>query len=358
MIPAFMPHAGLAAAVRAFFSNGEQGVWYDPSDRATLYQDAAGTTPVTAVEQPVGLMLDKSGRGNRAYQSTSASRPVLSARVNQYVGTATLATQNVTTRAATYTLRFEGTGSITLSGTATGTRSAGTHSVVCTAGTLTSTVTGTVTNADLRVANDGVNLPAYQRVNTATDYDTAGFPHYLRFDGVDDFLVTNSIDFTGTDKMMVAAGVRTLASSTGILVELSAGIASSRGTFYLSTLDTLGTEAAALRLTDAPISFVDYTPSTRPVTYVASIAFDASTNTYSDQIKYRANTTPIVAADTTPATGPRNFTVAPLYIGRRGGSSLPFNGRLYQLIIRGAQSSASQISSVEMYVNGKTKAYA
>ena len=27
----------------------------------------------------------------------------------------------------------------------------------------------------------------YQRVNTATDYDTAGFPHYLKFDGVDDF---------------------------------------------------------------------------------------------------------------------------------------------------------------------------
>ena len=42
------------------FANGEQGVWYDPSDFSTLYQDAAGTTPVTAVEQPVGLMLDKS----------------------------------------------------------------------------------------------------------------------------------------------------------------------------------------------------------------------------------------------------------------------------------------------------------
>ena len=50
----------LAREVKALFSNSEQGVWYDPSDRATLFQDAAGTTPVTAVEQPVGLMLDKS----------------------------------------------------------------------------------------------------------------------------------------------------------------------------------------------------------------------------------------------------------------------------------------------------------
>lgn len=41
------------------FANGEQGWWYDPSDLTTLYQDASGVTPVSAVEQPVGLMLDK-----------------------------------------------------------------------------------------------------------------------------------------------------------------------------------------------------------------------------------------------------------------------------------------------------------
>lgn len=50
----------LASIIKGFFANGEQGVWYDPSDLTTLYQDAAGTIPVTAVEQPVGLMLDKS----------------------------------------------------------------------------------------------------------------------------------------------------------------------------------------------------------------------------------------------------------------------------------------------------------
>ena len=38
----------------------DNGAWFDPSDMSTLYQDAAGTTPVTAVEQPVGLILDKS----------------------------------------------------------------------------------------------------------------------------------------------------------------------------------------------------------------------------------------------------------------------------------------------------------
>jgi len=44
----------------SLFASGEQGAWYDPSDLTTLYQDSAGTTPVTADGDPVGLMLDKS----------------------------------------------------------------------------------------------------------------------------------------------------------------------------------------------------------------------------------------------------------------------------------------------------------
>lgn len=54
------PLADPDAAIKALFANNEQGVWYDPSDLSTMLQDAAGTTPVTAVGQPVGLILDKS----------------------------------------------------------------------------------------------------------------------------------------------------------------------------------------------------------------------------------------------------------------------------------------------------------
>ncbi|HCM30283.1 MAG TPA: hypothetical protein DIC32_00170 [Acinetobacter radioresistens] len=42
------------------FANGEQGFWYDPNDLGVMYQDSAGTVPVAAVGQPVGLNLDKS----------------------------------------------------------------------------------------------------------------------------------------------------------------------------------------------------------------------------------------------------------------------------------------------------------
>jgi hypothetical protein len=42
------------------FSRGEQGVWLDPSELGTMFQDRAGTTPVTTPGQLVGLRLDKS----------------------------------------------------------------------------------------------------------------------------------------------------------------------------------------------------------------------------------------------------------------------------------------------------------
>jgi len=73
---------GLNSGGRGFtpaslFANGEQGAWYDIFDLSTLYQDSAGTTAVTGPGDPVGRMLDKSGNGNHAIQSTDAARPVL-----------------------------------------------------------------------------------------------------------------------------------------------------------------------------------------------------------------------------------------------------------------------------------------
>lgn len=45
---------------RDLFVSNAPGVWFAPSDTATLFQDGSGALPVTALEQPVGLMLDKS----------------------------------------------------------------------------------------------------------------------------------------------------------------------------------------------------------------------------------------------------------------------------------------------------------
>ena len=155
-------------------------------------------------------------KGYHAYQSDTMSRPTLSGRYNLLLATDTLATQSVTTEATDYTLRLEGTGTITLSGTATGPYSAGTHTITCTAGTLTCTVSGAVTNADLRKTT-AQTLPEYQSVTDANNYDTAGFPLYLRRDLIDDELIVQSPGFSGqriaadfdavtSDAVTIAAG--------------------------------------------------------------------------------------------------------------------------------------------------------
>ncbi len=182
----------LSNIVRSIIADAN-GAMLDPSDMTTMFQDAAGTTPVTAVEQPVGKIIDKSCNGNHATQSVTASRPTLSARKNLLLATETLATQSVASIAASYVLSFYGAGSVTLSGTSTqvltgtGVNNRASVAFTPTAGTLTLTVSGSVTKAQLEL---GTSAGPYQRVNTAMDYDTDPryFPKYLRFDGVDDYL--------------------------------------------------------------------------------------------------------------------------------------------------------------------------
>ena len=343
-----IPQGTLTPMGDLLFAASEPGAWYDPSDLSTLFQDSAGTTPVTAVEQPVGRMLDKSGRGNHATQSTTTKRPVLSRRVNELLATTTLSTQSVTTRAASYRLVFSGAGSVTLSGTASGVYGAGTHSITCTAGGLTLTVSGTVQDASLTLAIDA-HLP-YQLVNTTTDYDAdpSKFPAYLRFDGVDDALQTGNIDFTSTDKMTVWAGITKLTDvSTQTIAELSANKNANNGVFalfcpfsnlsrtYWYSKGTTESQAVAL-VTASAASLV--------ITGIGDVAGDVS--------RLRLNGSTAIA---TTDQGPGNYGNYPLYIGSRAGTSLFLNCRLYSLIVRGAQSSLSQIEATELYIKQKMR---
>lgn len=70
----------LSALIKQLFGNGEQGAFYLPqpvvNGQQVLFQDAAGTIPVTADGDPVGLMRDISGNGKYATQTSSAARPV------------------------------------------------------------------------------------------------------------------------------------------------------------------------------------------------------------------------------------------------------------------------------------------
>ena len=65
----------LGNPIANLFSKGEQGVWYDPSDITTMFQEPEATTPAV-IGGPVGYLGDKSGNGNHA-TATSTNRPTL-----------------------------------------------------------------------------------------------------------------------------------------------------------------------------------------------------------------------------------------------------------------------------------------
>ena len=69
--------------IQSLFDQGQQGFWFPFMDFASLSQDSAGTLPYTALEQPVGRVLDRSGRDNHASQVTSTARPKITQAVGQ-----------------------------------------------------------------------------------------------------------------------------------------------------------------------------------------------------------------------------------------------------------------------------------
>jgi hypothetical protein len=54
---------------------------------------------------------------------------------------------------------------------------------------------------------------------------------------------------------------------------------------------------------------------------------------------------------TTAGTG--NFGNLPLYMGARSGGALPFQGKIYQVIVRGALTNASDITQTENLIDAK-----
>ena len=428
---------GGSASPASLFAASEPGAWYDPSDLTTLFQDSAGATPVTAPNQTVGKILDKSGRGNHATQATLAQRPTYG--ISPIVGTRNL---------LTYTEQFENAywtkQEVTIvqnaaaapNGTVTADRLvptavSSTHQInrlslvtsqACTIGfylkasglntveVLDGTLgvngaifdvsSGTVTNrgtgvgsmtslpdgwyrCTLLVTTTGVRFyvptsspifigdgtsgiyiwgaqlelgstaTAYQKVVSQYEVTEAGVESasYISFDGVDDGMVTGTIT-PGIDKVQVFAGIRRISdANTGILAEFSPALGSNAGSWHMlspagsgvagSGFASKGTVQAANN-TVSPAA-----PITEVLTGIGDIAGDVNI--------FRKNG---VATSVLTDQGTGNFLPYVLYIGRRGGTSLAMNSRIYSMLVRfGANLTEGQITATESWVNSKTGAF-
>lgn len=371
-------------------SGGAGGtVWYTlPAGQSVVAYVPATDGIITISARPSGassttftLNSIKLLSGNHRYQTTTGSKPILRG---------TPVGSNLVTNGdfASGTGWTAGAGWAIGSGVATATASSG---------TLTSTLTATIgkvyrvvytlataTAGSVLVSFGGVSGVSRTTAGTYTDYLTAsstaafvltgtGFsgtidnitvhdvsadavtaPYGLQYDGIDDFLTTASVDFTATDKMAVVMGVRKLSdAAVGIVAELSAHVGLNAGSFALygpNTAYGAATFVSNSRGSAADAAGLNSTASgyASPVTAVIATQHDI----IGDLTTLRVN-----ATATTPATGDKgtgNFGNYPLYFGRRGGSSFPFNGLDYGGICVNKTLTATQLSSAERWTAIRT----
>lgn len=252
---------GTAFSPASLFAGGEQGAWFDPSDITTLFQDDAGTVPVTTDGQTVGMMRDKSGNGHHALQATAGSRPT---------------------------------------------------------------------------------------------YRTSAGISWLQFDGVDDFLVTNTVALSTTDKVSLFTGVRKLLDTpTGMFVESSVDGGVNNGTFAMTAPTTSVPGAYSFNLRGTVLISRAASVFTAPITNVTSCNYNIGAADFNTEVLPRVNSqVPTLTGAGNAGTG--NFSNQPFYIGMRGGATLPFTGNLYGVVVRGAASDPVTVLNAESFMATKS----
>lgn len=363
---------GLERAIMALFAAGEKGVFYDVGDFSTLYQDSAGTTPVTAVGQVVGMVLDKSKGlvlGPELVTNGGFDTDVSSWTDGAGISTSVSGGQVTVTRTA------DGTTGITQnlvtvigksyhgvvvcsSGTSIPRIQAGSFDSGAgfTNGTYTFLFTATATSTEIKLRPsitttgatatfDNISvreLPGYHATQSTSTARAVNTAIALDYDGVDDATLQASAGGGTTGFFMCAAvrpdggagAVRTIWSdagtNTGYILRLNASnqleLAAGNGTAYTlaATTDTLAVGT----------------------TYVVT-AFDDGTNLSVQVNSGTAGTAsrPVVSAGTSTAT-----------IGKdNGAASSFFNGTIGPLVYvkNGQNVDSSDRAAVKTYVAGK-----
>jgi len=242
----------------SLFASGERGPWYDFSDLSTMFQDAAGTTPVTANGDPLGLVLDKSGNGIHASQSVSGRRMI---------------------------------------------------------------------------------------------YGTDGTLHWIQGNGVNQSLVTSDVDFTNTDTLTIFSGTSRVDSTARVIAEFSQNTNNNSGSFFLISGNNVSFNAYSSFSRGSSAPNQNQTAGYSNANFITEVV-SATHNIQNNLSTMRVDG--ITAIDGTGNKGIGNFGNYPLFIAARNQSSLFFNGRIHQLIVRGVLSTADEITNTELYIAEKS----
>lgn len=229
--------------------------WYDPSDLATLFQDAEMTVPVTSDGDPVGAMLDKSGNGHHAIQPENTFRP-------------------------TYDIN-------------------------------------------------------------------SGLP-YIFFDGVDDYLYVPTFDMRGTAEVTLSIAMRAVQSGQiGPVCELTELSSATSGTFALFSNgvsgDSISWRSRGTINTILTLQRGESLPATSVLVCKGSIPLS--------YMEVRRNGAQLGTSGADQGTGV--WAVDSMFMGRRGGTGILFEGSVYGMSISNDFPSEAQVASLEQYYADK-----
>ena len=385
------------ASLMSTLLSGSSQLIAHPLEYGSMFQDRAGTTPVTEPGQLVGMVLDHGFTGSKpvptgpelvtnggfdtdtaGWSITGDAATTLTWDSGAMVVNAPTAfdgaTQTVNVNNQTsYELSADvvlNSGSVIFSARTPGntdtvsfnfTQTGSGKFVFTTKGTslILSAISG-ASAANFSIDNISVReLPGYH-ATAISDAARGVFREvdgirYIEYNGVNTAYSTPALPAPGVDKAQVFAGVRKLSDAArGVVLELSPSIATNNGAFALFAPNSAGAdfafESKGTTLQSAIASGIA-SPATRVMTGLGDISGDTST--------LRLNG--VQAAQNIGDQGTGNYNPAgtyTLYSGGRAGTSLFFNGRSYATLgpisrFSEANATAAQIEAAEAYYTAR-----
>ncbi len=194
----------------------------------------------------------------------------------------------------------------------------------------------------------GSSLTAYQRVRSAFDVTEAGVPslRYLAFDGVDDSLLTGTLDLTHTSQVTLIAGVEK-SSNPAVRGTVVNFVDNGFRSFTLEVPQPTTSPSRWLHAGATALRTVSH-----PLAVAERVIYTGTSNLAAPMLGLRANGAPVASDVSVTGGGP--FRSGPLCIGdyvttpgRR------FHGRIFGLVLIDRLLSAPEIARVEAYMAQK-----